>query len=115
MLQKTFLCYERNTTQLSLIPTYYEENIGFYSFNDEKAENKDYIVYCGFAGPVIGFDKKKEKYFPIWIPESMGLGGGWGARSFSVINMTNESIITLSVGGVEVLSFNIDKLVFAKL
>ena len=57
------------TTIESLNTTYYKQNlfdINNGSLNSE-IENNQYLIRSFFRGNVIGFDKRREKYFPIWI------------------------------------------------
>ena len=66
---KTVWDVKENTFEEALRTTYYEKNIfpteeGYFS---EKIENSKYKVVSLFRSNILGYDKTKKKYFPIWV------------------------------------------------
>jgi hypothetical protein len=60
---------EQSNTSFPIKFPEYNENL-FQQDGICKAENSYYIVNSYFKSSVIGYDKKKKKYFVIWVPES---------------------------------------------
>lgn len=99
--------------EIQLNYTYYDD-LSYFIYGSGCIENKDFMVYYGFAASVIGFNKKIKKYFPIWIPERLGMGAAWGIRSLNA-EFDGEAKIIISNAINNPLSFDLDTKIFTKI
>lgn len=60
---------KENTSKASLNTTYYKKDIFLLNQSSVTAsvENDHYKVTSFFRGNILGYDKSKENYFPIWV------------------------------------------------
>lgn len=72
----------------------YDGDLGAYTSNISTLETDNYIIYGGFAAPIIGVDKSTNDGFMIFVPEGYPSGGGWGVRSFKIESL-NENILII--------------------
>lgn len=101
---KTVWDVKKNTSEKPLSTTYYDKNI--FPTDDscisDKIENKKYKIVSLFRNNILGYDKAKKKYFPIWI-ESCSNGCGKGISFISdnflkiVYNEADEETITVNL------------------
>jgi len=61
------------------------EDINIYKKNVDHIENKNFIIFYYFAGPILAVRKKDRKYFVILVPQGYGAGGSWGIRSIKTV------------------------------
>lgn len=64
--------------------------------SDNIVQREELTVQGGFANPVLAYSSKAEKTFVLWIPAGWPNGGGWGARSLYVEEVSPAGHITVS-------------------
>lgn len=72
----------------------FDGDLDAYRSNISTLETDNYIIYGGFAAPIIGVDKSTNNSFMIFVPEGYPSGGGWGVRSFKIESL-NENILII--------------------
>ncbi len=65
----------------------FEKDIDTDISNTSIRETDNYIIYGGFASPIIGVDKSTNNSFMIFVPEGYPSGGCWGVRSFEILSL----------------------------
>lgn len=56
-------------------------------------ENNRYIVFAGFASPILAYDKLEKKTLVLWVPAGFPNGCCWGTRSF-YLKSFKDNIVT---------------------
>ncbi|MEO8515345.1 MAG: hypothetical protein ABI426_01305 [Flavobacterium sp.] len=91
--------------------TYYKDNIirftGEYS-EDEVIENSDYKIVTFFRGNILGYDKKKQLYFPIFI-ESCVIGCN---KTIEFLSKNTIEIVNSEDSGEKAKTINLEEIKF---
>ncbi|HMZ67184.1 MAG TPA: hypothetical protein PLF66_24055 [Leptospiraceae bacterium] len=104
--------YKENILEQSIQITYYDKNIFPPSYQGDtprKIENSKYKIISLFRGDILGYDKTKEKYFPIWV-DSCSHGCD---KDISFISEDTLKIVYSESANKEVVSIDLKKMTYS--